>query len=306
MINESLNLEIWERLIQGKPFDGLPLGSNDGRIILHGLRLPEPAVSRQFQFRDAQFSKVDAGVIQSPKWRDLDFSGSKLAGLRLALGQVENCRFDNCDLQGARFWATVFRGVSFKSANLRGAVLGGVVDDVRNTFVEIDFHATNLSSTTYQAAAFERCSFRNAKLSKIDFQSSTFKDCSFEGDLTDVMFYRHGFEGQKFPPNEMLNVDFSRAKLHDVGFRGLTLDRVTLPTGPDHIVFKDVPATLDKLFAALEKQGDPTAKLLVAFLSIDREWVAPNQAQAVISVQDLEEVAGVEGAVRLRELVRQC
>jgi hypothetical protein len=140
---------------------------------------------------------------------------------------------------------------------------------------------------------------------KLDFQTSTFANCVFEGELRDVLFYRRGFEGETFPANEMANVDFSRAKLHDVGFRGLTMDRVKLPEDADHIVIRNVPSTLDKLIAALKPQGDSLAKQLTAFLNIDRKWVVPNQAQKVINTQDLEETFGVEAVTRLRELLRQ-
>jgi hypothetical protein len=37
MINESLNLEIWDRLYQGKPLDSLDIAKKEGRIDLGGL-----------------------------------------------------------------------------------------------------------------------------------------------------------------------------------------------------------------------------------------------------------------------------
>lgn len=70
-------------------------------------------------------------------------------------------------------------------------------------------------------------------------------------------------------------------------------------------MIKNVPATLDKLIAGLKQQGDTLAKQLTAFLNIDRKWVVPNQAQAVINVQDLAETLGDAGVNRLRELLRQ-
>jgi hypothetical protein len=105
--------------------------------------------------------------------------------------------------------------------------------------------------------------------------------------------------------NEMINVDFSRAKLHAVGFRGLTLERVKLPEDAEHIVIKNVAATLDKLMSALKQQGDPTARKLTAFLEIDREWVPVNQTQKAINTQDLARIVGVEGVHRLHELLQQ-
>ena len=126
----SLNLEIWDRLVEGKPLDGLRLETRDGRIDVRGLALPEPTVLRRFQFHGTTLAATDAFIVHGVKWRNLDFTGSRLAGLRLMHGLVENCRFDGCNLQGVRIWATSFRDVSFKGANLRGSVLGGVHESV--------------------------------------------------------------------------------------------------------------------------------------------------------------------------------
>jgi uncharacterized protein YjbI with pentapeptide repeats len=299
MKSESQNLEIWDRLLAGKPLDGLGLEKRDGRIDVRGLELPEPTVLRRFKFHGVAIVTVDSGIIHGMKWRNLDFSDSKLADLRLMRGLIENCRFDDCDLQAVRIWATSFRNVSFKGANLRGSVLGGAHEGVRNTFVDVDFSEANLTGTIYEAAAFERCTFRKAKLVKIDFQTSGFKDCLFEGELDDVLFYRQGFKGEKYPPNEMANVDFSCATLRHVGFRGLMLDRVRLPNDDEHIVLRDFAATLDQMVTALQRPSDPVATKLVAFIGIKRKWAAPNQAQGYINVSDLADLVGQEGVKRL-------
>lgn len=298
MLNESLNLEIWDCLLAGKPLDGLGVGTRDGRIDVRGLELPEPTVLRRFQFRGISIAATDSGIVHEAKWRNLDFSDGKFAGLRLMGGLVENCRFDNCNLQGVRIWATSFRDVSFKGANLRGSVLGGAHDGVRNSFVGVDFSEANLSGTSYQAAAFERCTFSNAKLTKIDFQSSTFKDCRFEGELNDVLFYRHGFKGEQYPPNEMVNVDFTGAKLRSVGFRKLVLDRVRFPQDDEHVVIRNFASSIDQIVGVLSRQNDATAKKLVAFLQIDREWVLPNQVQGVINIRQMAGLVGEEGVKR--------
>lgn len=304
MISESLNLEIWERLIQGKPLDGLDLSTKDGRLDLVGLELPEPSVVRQFQFKGTPIAEIKpAASVHCAKWRNLDFSASKLESLRLFDCELINCCFDRCQLRDLRVWGTSFTECSFIKSNLRNSALGGVQNGKRNTYTRVDFSGADLRQTAYKAAAFDGCTFRNAKLEKIDFQTSTFANCLFEGELYDVLFYRRGFQGEAFPANEMDNVDFSRANLRDVGFRGLTLDRVKFPEDAEHVVIKDVAATLDRLISASKQQGDTTAKKLTAFLNIDREWVTPSQAQKVINMQDLAETIGLEGVHRLRELL---
>src|SRR5439155_22335378 len=124
--------------------------------------------------------------------------------------------------------------------------------------------------------------FRDAKLVKIDFATSTFVDCQFEGEIREVLFWRSdlftrpGFPKNTFPPNEMVNVDFSRAKLRWVEFRGLKLDRVRLPSDREHLVIRDFATVLDRLMDALRQQGDRTAKMLIAVFEGYRKWAPPD------------------------------
>lgn len=303
-MDDSLSAEIWKRLFRGKTLDGLPLETKEGRTNLSGLVFPEPAVVRRYQTVFAAITQKESAVVHKPKWKNLDFSGGELSGLRIMGGELQNCRFDKCGLQDLRVWATQITETSFRGADLRKAALGGVQDGRRNNFRDVDFTDADLRQTAYTAAAFERCVFRNAKLVKIDFQTSTFVDCRFEGELREVLFYDRGFKGEAFPPNEMVNVDFSRAELHFVEFRGLSLDRVHLPEDEAHIVIRNVASVLDKMLHALRQEDDITAKTLVAYLAVKRKWVAPNQAQEVINLEDVAEIAGEEGVKRFRELLR--
>jgi uncharacterized protein YjbI with pentapeptide repeats len=299
MIGESLNLEIWNRLIQDKSLDGLSLPSKDGRLDLNGLDLPDPLVIRRFEFKGRPVSEIEPGVvIRGAKWQNLDFSGSRLRGMRLFGCDIENCRFDDCRLEGLRMWSMSIRDTSFKGADLRNSALGGVQDGTRNVFVGIDFTDADMRGTVYKAAAFDRCLFRNSRLVKIDFQTSTFTNCRFEGELNDVLFYRRGFRGETFPANEMLNVDFTGATLHDVGFRGLVLDRVQFPSDDEHVVIKDFASALDRMTETFTHLGDATAKKLIAFVRMHRKWAVPNQVQGVVNITDLREVVGEEGVAR--------
>jgi uncharacterized protein YjbI with pentapeptide repeats len=306
MISESLNLEIWGRLIQDKPLDGLALGVKDGRIDLGGLELPEPSVVRRFQFKGVPMADIEPGaVLQGVKWRNLDFSDSTLNGLRLFGCEIANCRFGNCQLQDLRLWSTKTSDSSFRGANLRKAALGAVQDGRRNSFSNVDFTQTDLRQTAYTAASFDRCVFHHAKLEKIDFQTSTFSECQFEGELLRVLFYRRAFKGEAFPANEMIKVDFRRAKLRYVEFRGLSLERVLLPSDDDHVVIKNYPVALDRVIAALQQRSDLPSRKLVAYLGVLRKWAAPNQVQGVLNKEDLAEVAGMEGMNSVCELLRQ-
>lgn len=58
-------------------------------------------------------------------------------------------------------------------------------------------------------------------------------------------------------------MDFSRAKLRFVQFRGLSLE-VKLPNDPEHIIITNYVETLDRMLDVLRVQHDQTAKTLVA------------------------------------------
>jgi uncharacterized protein YjbI with pentapeptide repeats len=235
------------------------------------------------------------GVFRHAKLRDLDLTDSKLNSVHFIESEISNCRFDRCDLRGLRLWATTIRESSFRGANLRDTPLGvaaveGPYRGKRNAFVGVDFTEADLRGTVYVATSFERCTFRRAKLVKIDFGTSTFSDCQFEGDLREVIFWRsdlfaRGFPEDAFPPNEMVNVDFSRAKFRWVEFRRLTLERVRLPNDREHIVIDDF------------------ATVLVAIFEIGLRWAVP-KARGSLNTQDLAE-AGEDAVERVLELLHQ-
>jgi uncharacterized protein YjbI with pentapeptide repeats len=228
MMTDDLADKIWDRLLRGRPLDDLQLARHEGRFDLR--RLGRPRRTRQrFGFGTTELPSGVPLTIQGASWRDLDLSGAVLDELRLFRMKIDNCRFDECRLPGLRVWSSSFADCTFVQANLRDCMLGGVEDTLRTKYLRVDFSRADMRSTSYEAAAFAGCAFRSTRLSGVDFQSSTFKDCVFEGEIRDVRFYRHGFEGERHPPNQMINVDFRRTQLHAVSFRGLTMDKVIFP-----------------------------------------------------------------------------
>jgi fluoroquinolone resistance protein len=297
MISDELTQAIWDRLLRGRSVDDLQLARHEGRLDLRRLRRPQ-RVPRKFGFGTSEVPPSAPIEIHGASWRDLDFSGAVLEELRLFGVNIVNCRFDECRLPGLRVWSSSFADCTFVNANLHDCMLGGVENTRRTAYLHVDFSKADMRSTSYEAAAFEGCAFRTTKLSGVDFQSSTFQDCVFEGEIRDVLFYRHGFKGERFPPNEMTNVDFRRAQLHDVSFRGLSMDKVMFPEDDDHLVIEDYPVALEGLVSILLKQGDQTARSLVFYLEIDRQWLPPG-ARRVINLRDLDKFGG-------REVVDRC
>jgi uncharacterized protein YjbI with pentapeptide repeats len=296
MISDTQNADIWERLIQNRSLEDLGLERINGLLDVRGLKFPDPKILQRFLYKGIKLTERERGdIIRGVHWSNLDLSCSNLNGMRLIGGLIENCRFNEAEFKDVRVWATTFRDSSFITADMRKSVLGGVHDGVRNSFRGIDFSYADLSGTIYEAAEFERCVFVNCTMKKIDFQSSSFVDCRFEGELDDVIFYRQGFNGEHFPPNEMINVDFSKAILRHVGFRRLNLDRVQFPENSNHIVIKNFGPVLDRMASTLQLQNNDLSRKIAAFIANRRKWVAQNQVQGVISLLDLEDVVGKDG-----------
>jgi uncharacterized protein YjbI with pentapeptide repeats len=289
---------IWEQLVQGRPLGDAGVPKIGGRFDLRNLHVAEPHAVRTVRMPLWDVT-VLGGVtsIEGASWQSIDFSSSQLSGLRFLDCQIGNCVFDRCRMGDLRVWRTDFANVSFRYADLRDAVLGGTSenDGRRVTFHDVDFTAADMRGTIYGAAEFLRCKFNHARLNKVDFQSSTFTDCSFEGELREVMFYRRGFRGERFPPNEMKRVDFRRAKLRWSEFRGLDLDEVSFPTDEDHIVIDNYPETLDRLLAHFRGRSDVGSRALATCFEHEKKWLGSRQRVGVLNKHDLIESGGADG-----------
>jgi hypothetical protein len=106
----------------------------------------------------------------------------------------------------------------YAAANADVTELGGLIAIRGRQWKGIDFSGARLASlrffdSTLEDCVFDgscdmvNCTFAQTKLSKVDFQGTVFANCTFEGQLDEVLFYRHAFRGERFPANEMKGVD---------------------------------------------------------------------------------------------------
>lgn len=303
-MNADQNAEVLVRLAAGRPVEGLGLGEKNGRINLNGLAVAEPVVSKPQRLAIAEVALIqEQVVIRGATWKSLDFSGSRLNGLRFFDCSIIDCIFDECQCRDWRFWGTTFESCSFKGVDFREAALGGVIERKRNTFRKVDFTGADLRQTAFVAAEFVSCLFRDSKLTKVNFGGSSFSDCIFEGQLREVCFNRTAFGNESLPPNEMSRVDFSGALLRLVEFRGLDMDSVRFPNNKDHIIVDDYRATLDRLLRTLHSRTDVGSKKLAAVLAISRKWAGSKQRRGVLNRNDLIALAGQELTAELLRLV---
>ena len=300
--------ELWARLIKRKSLRDVAADTINGRVDLRSVHVPDPYVRNTVKTKIADIELLGGlAEIKGATWEGIDFSGSNLPALRFFDCKIVDCLFDDCRCREWSAWGTSFSSVSFRSANLRDALLGGVNHDRRvahsffgrgdrrSTFHSVDFTLAEMRGTIYEAAEFVSCTFKNARLNKVRFNSSTLTDCVFEGELRQVEFSKWGFEGENFPPNEMVNVDFSRARLRWTEFRNLNLDRVRFPEDDEHIVIRDFPETLVRLIAFFENHNDDASKGYVGLFEHVYKWKGANQRVGVLNKMDLREIGGDEG-----------
>jgi uncharacterized protein YjbI with pentapeptide repeats len=301
-----MTAEIWGQLIRGKPVSDAGVPTIDGRLDLRNLHVAEPHAVKTVRSPLVDVTVLGGTTsIENASWQSIDFSSSQLPGLRFLDCQIRNCVFDGCRMGDLRVWRTDFANVSFRSADLRGSMLGGTAegDSRRVRFHDVDFTAADMRGTMYGATEFLRCKFNHARLDKVNFQSSAFIDCSFEGELREVSFCRRGFRCERFPPNEMKRVDFRRAKLRWGEFRGLDLDDVLFPEDEDHVVVDNYPEVLDRLLAYFRRHPDLGSRRLTARLEHEKRWLGPRQKVGVLNRQDLTESGGEEGFKTVIEII---
>lgn len=307
-MNSDLEIEIWSRFSRGESLQSAGLGSANGLLDLRGLHAPGVSVAESTRTALADVAEVGGGAtIRGVQLDSIDFSRSRLCGIRWENCSVTNCVFDECRCQDWRLWGTSFVNTTFRSADLRGSALGAVTVGKRNTFHGVDFTDADLRGTVYKSAEFIRCLFNQSRLDKVDFQGSTFSGCTFVGELKEVMFYRRAYGGDALPENTMKNVDFTRATFRFVALRGLDLLSVKFPQDDDHIVLRNYPQTLDRILEMLQTVPDvpkQTSAVLTCYLSDLRKWAGSNQTCGVLSPRDLEETIGIEAADQFSKLVR--
>jgi uncharacterized protein YjbI with pentapeptide repeats len=299
-MDERLARRIWVRLVTAGSLDDLALPrTEEGRIDLRGLAAPQPTVVREIaMFGGVSVSQMSGQtILKDVKWHALDFSRSVLDSLVFVDGDIQGCSFEGARCRRWSVSGTTIIETSFRGADLRQTALSGLgVAGERNSFHRVDFTEADLRDTTHVSGDFVDCDFSRADLSNVDFKGDVFVNCLFEGTLNEVMFYKHHVLHKTLPPNEMKNVDFRRAKFHDVAFRGLDLETVKWPENDEHIVVDDYPAVLDRFLSAVSARSDDRAKALRGFFRNHRRWVGANQKRGVISKHDLVNFGG-PGAV---------
>lgn len=312
----DLKSQVWARLTEGASLEGLRLPTKGGRLDLSAASLEEPKVVKRWKTAIADIAELEPRPeMWNVTWKDYDFSGANLESVRFKDCEIVNCVFDRCKMSRLLVGNSRFERCSFRGSDLRESVLGPANLEDRgkykfpfNTYVQVDFSGADMRRTIYLMAAFEFCIFSHTNLDNVRFGTSNFSNCRFEGELREVIFWRSdlftrpGYADGDFPPNEMINVDFTKASLRMVEFRKLAMNRARLPNDSDHIVLKDYAGALDRLIDTFRAASDRAARILLAGFEVARRWTPPG-GRGVLNIQDLED-CGPDAVERVLRVLR--
>lgn len=185
-------------------------------------------------------------------------------------GRFESCTFDKATIQSASFGAgrrmSEYIGCTFDGAKLRMGP-GGYA-----RFVDCSFEKTSIDHWFCFAVELVNCTF-SGRLRKVIFNGQLRPDdAEICGRTTNQ------FEGN----------DFSRATLHDVGFRtGIDLTKQQLPDGDGYIFLSDAVHDLRNARIAYNAWNDVDHKKRVGgVLKVLEEDAAGGQRQLHVRVAD--------------------
>lgn len=222
-----------------RDFSKMVARTEEGLLDLRGIPLLfEPGMElRKIRIRETDFSYAQFG---HTILKECIFEHVIFEELHNSRWNERGCRFINVD---------------FSKAKLHNAGIG-----VNGSVYErVKFRGTDFTGASFIRPQFFDCDFSKAKLKKLDFNASNFVNCKFNGKLESVWFRRYyplKSDEQSFGkavPNEMRNVDFSKASLWDVMFTGgLDLSDVILPPDGSHILFHHFDVALRKLQEKVE------------------------------------------------------
>ncbi len=286
-LGEDAKRRSWERLTSGS---WASLGRSTETIDLTDFEVGTTRVTERID-QPIPVGAVQSLMVEGRRWRGVDFSRARFHHLRLSECDVSSCTFDSAVFDDLRIWNSSFVDVSFQRASLRSALLGGVADQGEGCrYDNVDFSFADLRRSIYAKAHFENCKFTASRLDHVEFRATTFENCTFEGGLRSVNF--HGLS--PLTGEGLAAVDFSRARLSLVEFRGLSLNDVKLPADADHVVVTDMRRSLDVLIELFAADASPGCRALTALLKHKRKWLPECRTAGVHFRPDIRELCGAD------------
>src|SRR2546421_85179 len=230
------------KLIQrlGRGTKPILLGLNttsDGYIDLRNRKLPTTEPTGRIPTPAGNLEIVRGfAVFRRLHLRRIDLSGSRIADSLWLNCRLEDVKLDDADARLIAISGGRLERVSLRRTDLSGSAWG-LKGHGGPLVSECGFVESNMAQSAYNHPVFRNCRF-DTFLERVMYDGARFEDCTFAGTLKDVWFDRtygdpNPLVGRQV--NTMRNVDFSRARMVSVSFKGIDLSQVRLPaTG--HVV----------------------------------------------------------------------
>lgn len=140
---------------------------------------------------DSVFGEASAaGKPRRPPMRG-DFTNAKLVGCRFFGTDISGSIFDNADLSHATIWESTAKGVSFRSACLKGFGVS------KMELAKVDFSGADLSECEFgMQTTLVDCNLTNASLKNAFLMGCRFRGCCLDGaDFTGANLAQADFTG---------------------------------------------------------------------------------------------------------------
>jgi uncharacterized protein YjbI with pentapeptide repeats len=229
-------------------------------------------------------------MLESFDLTEADLSSSAWVGC-----EFRNCIFERCQIWDSSFYGCTFRDCKFIDCMISHTKLGGSYIMGNGAFIGVEMIRGELSNSYFDYPTFKGCSFSCA-IKEIDFRGSQFSDCRFEGKLTYVVFVGacepHADVAfilkQGIPENHMDGVDFSKARLRGVEFKGVDLTRCKFP---DSFLFvEDGARVFERASSIVESEWKGEDKEFAKVILETKFDTKDRQPQFIVNMDEYVEI----------------
>lgn len=242
--------------------------------------------------------KVRDNVVES-----VDFSFSDISYSVWEKCSISNCLFEGTKAKELCVIASNFLNCSFKKTNLSYSFMNKNIGTDSGAFIAVSFEEANLSECIFCFPIVKNCRFQNCNLIATNFDGSRMANCQFIGEVNSPWFRGYSTTAQKSLlglfnrvepkkyPNEMENVDFSKANLVGVSFsHSIDLSECIFPKGEDYILINDLKYTMEKVRYIIESEwkGEDKRKGLVL---IDNVYFKKDKQDQLLDIIDTFPIA---------------
>lgn len=266
-----------------------------------GVRADNISVGFVNEKLDLRGIKLNNRKIAGCTFVNIDFSFSSFQNCWIENSFFEMCQFDKVDFSDFSDHQNCFKACSFVGCSFNFAAVGYG----GTKFTNCIFENCKFTKTVFNRPEFVDVVFKNCRLRSLDFNAASFQDCSFEGELTNVWF-RGGFPLQtdyeyfgKPKVNDMKNVSFENAELHDLTFSNdCDLSTVSIKHSDNYYKYGDWRGRLELLKSKSNSWNDKEKREVEIFVH-SYAVHATNQQWHIINKNDVEQEFGKDIALKI-------